>query len=161
MYDFPKHVFDLLNQQMASMGRIGATRFIVTPELAASPAAVGGLSTPVSVRFTQRGIVLCMYGQEAEVATALTFAQTGVRIQIGGTEDLIVDGQGGPAFLSMLAAFGGQNCWTPLLRRVVPGVDWVFTFRNNRPAGDIDPSVTLAFIADEDIARMTQQANGH
>jgi len=154
--DFPKHVFDLLQQQLASTGRAGATRYFVTP-FVASPSAAGGLSTPSNVRFTERGIALAMYGQESVAASALTFAQTGVRCQIGGTEDLFVDGQGGPAFASMLALFGGQNCWTPLLRRVVPGVDWTFTFQNNTPAGTINPQVTIAFIADRDLANMAAQ----
>jgi hypothetical protein len=157
--DFPKHVFDLLQQQLANTGRIGATRYFVTPDVV-SPAAAGGISTPASIRFSEKGIALAMYGQEAEVASQLTFAQCGVRCQIGGTEDLFVDGQGGPAFCSMLTLFGGQNCWTPLLRRVTPGVDWTFTFRNRRAAGNILPTVTIAVIADADVARMLDQANG-
>lgn len=155
--DFPKHVFDLLQQQLASTGRAGATRYYVTPAVA-SPAAAGGISTPANVRFTERGIVLAMYGQEAVAASQLTFAQCAVRCQIGGTEDLFVDGQGGPAFAPMLALFGGQNCWTPLLRRATPGVDWTFTFRNDTPAGTIDPTVVLAFIADRDLANMAARA---
>jgi len=157
--DFPKHVFDLLQQQLSTTGRIGATRYFVTPDVA-SPAAAGGISTPTTIRFTEKGIALAMYGQEAVAASPLTFAQCGVRCQIGGTEDLFVDGQGGPAFASMLTLFGGQNCWTPLLRRVTPGVDWTFTFRNRTPAGTIDPSVTISMIADSDVARMLEQARG-
>jgi len=155
--DFPKHVFDLLQQQLASTGRIGATRYFVSPDVA-SPAA-GAVSTPSTIRFTERGIALALYGQEGEFATQLTFAGTGVRCQIGGTEDLFVDGQGGPAFASMLTLFGGQNCWTPLVRRVTPGTDWTFTFRN-RTAGVIAPSVTIGFIGDADVARMVAQAEG-
>lgn len=155
--DFPKSVFDQLQQQLASTGRIGATRYFVTPDVT-SPAAAGGISTPSTIRFTEKGIALAMYGQEAVAASALTFAQCGVRCQIGGTEDLFVDGQGGPAFASMLMLFGGQNCWTPLLRRVTPGVDWTFTFRNRTPAGTIDPSIIIAVIADSDVARAMQAA---
>ncbi len=157
--DFPKHVFDLLQQQLANTGRIGATRYYVTPAVA-SPAAAGGTSTPSTIRFSRSGICLAMYGQEAVAATAASFAQTGVRCQIGGTEDLFVDGQGGPAFAPMLALFGGQNCWTPLLRRVTPGVDWTFTFQNNTAAGTILPSVVLSMIADVDLAAMAAQARG-
>ncbi len=153
--DFPKHVFDLLQQQLASTGRAGATRYFLTPDVA-SPAAVGGLSVPASIRFTERGIALAMYGQETDTATAAAFAQCAVRCQIGGTEDLFVDGQGGPAFAPMLALFGGVNNWTPLLRRVTPGVDWTFTFRNDTAAGTIDPKVIIAVIADVDLARMAQ-----
>jgi hypothetical protein len=157
--DFPKHVFDLLQQQLASTGRTGATRYFITPDVA-SPAAAGGISTPTTIRFTQSGIALAMYGQEGVLASQLSYARTGVRCQIGGTEDLFVDGQGGPAFASMLTLFGGQNAWTPLLRRVQPGVDWTFTFRNRLDVGTIDPSVTISMIADADIARMAEQAKG-
>jgi hypothetical protein len=148
-----------LQQQLATTGRIGATRFFLTPDVA-SPAAVGGISTPVSIRFTQAGIALAMYGQETETATAPAFAQTAVRLQIGGTEDLFIDGQGGPAFAPMLALFGGVNNWTPLLRRVIPGVDWTFTFQNNRAAGTIDPKIIVAVIADADVASMMQKGEG-
>jgi hypothetical protein len=157
--DFPKHVFDLLQQQLATTGRIGATRYFLTPNVA-SPAAAGGISTPVSIRFTQKGIALAMYGQETATATAALYAQTAFRCQIGGTEDLFVDGQGGPAFLPMLAAFGGVNNWTPLLRRVTPGVDWTFTFRNDTAAGAIVPRIVIAVIADADVASMAEKGQG-
>ncbi len=156
--DFPQNVFGLLQQQLASMGRIGATRLLVTTDVA-SP-AVGQASTPVPVRFTKRGIVLAMYGQETDTATPAAFAQCGVRCQIGGTEDLFVDGQGGPSFAPMLALFGGVNNWFPLMRRAVPGTDWVFTFRNDTAAGTIDPKVVLAFIADEDIIAQVEASKG-
>lgn len=159
MHDFPKHVFDLLQQQLSSTGRAGATRFFTTPAVA-SPAAAGGLSVPSNIRWTEKGIALALYGQEAEVASQLTFAQTAVRLQIGGTEDFFVDGQGGPSFGSFLALFGGVNNWTPLLRRVTPGVDWTFTFQNNRAAGNILPSCMVSFIADKDIANMMNSAKG-
>lgn len=154
--DFPKQVFDLLQQQLSSTGRIGATRYFVTPDVT-PPAVAGGLSTPATIKFTESGIALAMYGQEATTASQLTFAQTGVRVQIGGTEDLIVDGQGGPGFASMLTLFGGQNCWTPLLRRVKPGVDWSFIFRNRTAATLVTPTVVIAFIGDGDVARMVAQ----
>lgn len=157
--DFPKHVFDLLQQQLSTTGRIGATRYYVTPDVT-SPAAAGGVSTPSTITFSEKGIALAMYGQEAVAATALTFAQTGVRCQIGGTTDLFVDGGGGPAFASMLMLFGGQNCWTPLPRRVDPGVPWTFTFRNDTPGGTIDPNVVISVISDADVARMLEQSKG-
>ena len=154
--DFPKHVFDLLQQQMASMGRIGATRWFLTQDVA-TPAAAGGISTPVPVRFNVSGIALCIQGQETDTATVAAFAQTAFRCQIGGVEDLFVDGQGGPAFMPMLLAFGGVNNWMPTMRRVVPGVDWVFTFQNNQAAGTIDPKIAIAVIADQDIANMARR----
>lgn len=152
--DYPKQVFDLLMQQLATTGRIGATRMFQTPALAASPAAAGGISAPVSIRFNIHGIALALYGQETDTATIAAFAQTAVRVQIGGNEDLIIDGQGGPAFAPLLALFGGVNNWTPLLRRIEPGVDWSFSFQNNQAAGTIDPVCIVTAIADEDLAKM-------
>lgn len=154
--DFPKNVFDALQQQLASTGRIGATRVVQTPPVA-SP-AFGQISTPAAIRFPQWGIALAMYGQDAQ-ADAVSYAQDLVRCQIGGTEDLFVDGQGGPAYIPMLALFGGQNNWFPLLRRVQPGVDWVFTFQNqNTGSGVIAPSITISVIYDQDVANMLAAA---
>ncbi len=152
--DFPQSVFSLLQQQLAQMGRIGATRYFVTQDVT-SPSPAGGQSTPVPVRFNVRGVCLAMYGQNAVTADAAAFAQCAVRVQIGGTEDMFVDGQGGATFAPMLALFGGVNNWTPLMRRVQPGVDWLFTFQNNTAAGTINPKIVLAVIADADIAKMT------
>lgn len=156
--DFPKHVFDLLNQQLANTGRIGATRYFVTSALASSPSALGGESVPVPVRFNVNGIALCIQGQEAVLATPASFAQCSFRCQIGGTEDLFVDGQGGPSFMPMLLAFGGVNNWMPMMRRVKPGVDWIFTFKNNTAAGTINPTIVIAVIADADIAAMSAKS---
>jgi len=157
--DFPKHVFDLLQQQLASTGRVGATKFFVTSPVSVSPTANGGLSVPVPVRFTDRGIALCMYGVERVSASQFSMANCAVRVQIGGTEDYFVDGLGGPAFCPFLALFGTVSNWTPMLRRVTPGVDWVFTFQNNLPTPGppttINPQIVIAVIADADIARMT------
>lgn len=154
--DFPKNVFDLLTQQLASTGRIGATRLYLTPDVP-SPAAAGGVSTPATIRFNEDGIVLAMYGQETDTATAALFAQTAVRCQIGGTQDLFVDGQGGPAFAPMLALFGGVNNWFPLMRRVTRGSLWTFTFQNNTAAGLIDPKIILAMISDEDVQKQLER----
>lgn len=157
--DFPKHVFDLLQQQLASTGRVGATRWYVTAPIATSPATGGGISIPTPVRFTDRGIALAMYGVERTSQTAFSMANTAVRVQIGGTEDLFVDGLGGPAFAPFQAMFGSVTNWTPLMRRVTPGVDWIFTYQNNLPAPGppttINPQIIIAVIADADIARMT------
>lgn len=151
--DFPKHVFDLLQQQMASTGRVGATRFVLTPDVT-SPAAAGGISAPSSIRFNVNGIALCMQGQEGALATSVSFAQCAFRCQIGGTEDLFIDGQGGPAFFPMLLAFGGVNNWMPLMRRVREADLWTFTFQNNLAAGTITPKIAIAVISDADIRAM-------
>jgi len=159
--DFPKHIFDLLQQQLASTGRIGATRYFVTPDI--DNVLKSTQSTPVPVRFTDPGICLAMYGQEATVASQLAYANTRVRVQVGGVEDLFVDGQGGPAYMPFLAAFGTVNNWTPVLRRVTPGVDWVFTFKATAAFPDnagAAPTIVLATISDADIARMMATHQG-
>ena len=166
MNQFPKHVFDLLQQQLATTGRIGGTRYFLTSDVA-SPDAAGGRSIsaspdrlgshPVPVRFNVEGIALCIQGQEGATATAASFAQCSFRTQIGGTEDLFVDGQGGPAFMPMLLAFGGVNNWMPTMRWVQPGVDWVFTFQNNTAAGTINPKIMIAVIAKADIEAMASK----
>lgn len=149
--DFPQQVFQLLQQQLAQTGRIGATRYIQTPDVGTLAAVAGEQSGPAPIRFPKSGIVLAMYGQ-VEEASAVNYAATAVRCQIGGQEDLFLDGQGGPAFLPMLGLFGGTSNWQPLMRRVRPGVDWVFTFQNLTGAATLTPSVQLAFIADGDVA---------
>lgn len=155
MNQFPKHVFDLLQQQLASTGRIGGTRYFLTPDVV-SPAAAGGVSAPASIRFNVEGIALCIQGQETDTATAAAFAQCAFRCQIGGTEDLFVDGQGGPAFMPMLLAFGGVNNWMPTMRWVRPGVDWSFSFKNNTAAGTINPKIMVAVLAKADIEAMAR-----
>lgn len=152
--DFPKHVYDLLMQQMASMGRVGATRFFLSPDVA-SPAAAGGISAPSSIRFNVNGIALCIQGQEGQTASSASFAQCAFRCQIGGTEDLFVDGQGGPASMPMLLAFGGVNNWMSVMRRIREADLWTFTFTNNTAAGVITPKIAVAVISDQDIAAMT------
>lgn len=151
--DFPKSVFEAAMQQLASTGRIGATRYFTTPAVGAVVA--GQISIPAPVRFNQKGIVLALYGQVASGAVA-DFAGTSVRIQVGGTEDLILDGQGAPAFMPLLAAFGGVANWQPLMRRAIPGVDWIFTFQNNT-AGNVTPQCTMAFLADADVEQMARK----
>jgi hypothetical protein len=158
--DFPKSIFELLQQQIAQTGRMGATRVFVTPQVQPMTVGGGAQSAPVPVRFNEKGWALALYGQEGNLATPASFAQTAVRFQIGGTEDFFVDGQGGPSAGSFLSLFGGVNNWFPLLRRVVPGVDWIFTFQNNSPVGaplTLSPSVEIAVIADADVAEMIKQ----
>lgn len=150
MSDFPQSVLELVQKQLALTGRVGATRVYVTPAITA---AAGLDSAPVPIRFTSPGYVLAMYGQESSQATVASYAQTGVRAQINGNEDLHIDGNGGPAFAKMMGLFGGVNNWFPLCRRVLQGDLWIFTFRNGT-AGLITPEVELAFFADADIERM-------
>lgn len=150
--DFPSNVFELLQRQMATMGRIGATRFVTSPAVA-TVAASGGISNPVTIRWPEPGIALCMYGQTLD-ATAAALAGTGIRLQPGANEEFVNDGQGSYGFLSFQAAFGGVSNWTPIMRRVQPGVDWVCTFRNRGAAVINYPEVTFAMISNTDLAKM-------
>lgn len=155
--DFPKQIFDLLTQQMASTGRIPGTRWITTPSVGTVLAGADSITVPIL--FPTRGIVLAMYGQTVSTtptANAVDFAGTRFRLQTGGTEDLIVDGRGGPAFMPFLASFGGVANWQPLVRGVEPGVNWQVTFRN-LSAVDQRPEMIFAFIADADVQRMAQR----
>lgn len=151
--DFPKSVFEAAMHQVAMSGRIGASRYFVTPSVGAVGAGLD--SIPAPVRFNQKGIALAIYGQVAS-GTVADYAGTSVRIQIGGTEDIVMDGQGSPSFIPMLAAFGGVANWQPIMRRVVPGVDWIFTFRNST-AGSVTPQCTIAFLADVDVEQMSKK----
>ncbi len=151
--DFPQSVLEMVQKQLALSGRVGATRVYVTPAVAA---AAGNDTPPAPIRFTSPGYVLAMYGQESTQATLAAYAQTGVRCQINGNEDLFIDGNGGPAFAKLLGLFGGVVNWFPLLRRVVQGDSWIFTWRNGTALG-ITPEAELAFFAEADIARMAQQ----
>jgi hypothetical protein len=155
--DFPQSMLALVQQTLALQGRIGATRIYVTPP--AVGVLAGTLSDPLSVRFTTPGYVLALYGQEAQQATFASYAQTSVKVEIDGVENLIVDGNGGgPAFQSLAGLVGGVNNWFPIMRRVVQGDLWVFTFQNGS-AGPITPGMSLAFLADADLARMAQSQN--
>lgn len=148
--DFPKQVFDLLQQQLAQTGRIGATRWVVSQTVGS--VAAGDDSVPVPIQWPESGYVLALYGQVASGAAA-DYAGTSVRVQVGGTEDLIIDGRGAPAFLPFLGAFGGVSNWQPLMRRVSYGVQWLLTFRNET-AGGVIPRVLFSFVSDRDVQKM-------
>lgn len=155
--DFPKQVYDLLTQQLASTGRIPGTRWITSPDVGSVTAGSDSITVPIL--FPAKGIVLAMYGQTVSAtptANAVDFAGTRFRLQVGGTEDLVLDGRGGPSFMPMLASFGGVANWMPLLRTVEPGVNWQITFRN-RSAVTQNPEMVFSFIADQDVQRMARR----
>lgn len=149
--DFPPNVVELIQRQLSQFGRVGATKIYVFPALAA-PVPTGQISPPTNIRFREPGTVIALYGQEI-LGTVATFAQTAIRIQVGGQEDLWTDGNSG-VFIPLLAAFGPNLNWFPLWRRAIPGVDWTATFQNNS-AGNQTPTAMLSFIADADLGRMS------
>jgi len=135
-----------LEQLLDTARTAGATRYYQTPSFGTVTNAAA--STPQPIRFTRSGYVVAMYGQVDSGAVA-DYAKTSLRVQIGGTEDVAVDGQGGPAFVPFLALFGGIQNYQRLLRRVVNGTLWTFTVQTT--AASVVPLVTLAFIDDDDI----------
>lgn len=152
--DYPKQVLDLLTQQLASTGRIGATQWIKSPSVGSVLAGQASITVPIL--FPASGIVLAMYGQTVSStpsANAVDYAGTSFRLQVGGTTDLILDGRGGPTFMPLLAAFGGVSAWMPLMRTVQPGVNWQLTWQNDSAVAQ-SPSLLLSFISDRDIAAM-------
>lgn len=154
--DFPPNVVETIQRQLSQFGRVGATKFYVAPLLTTPiPVAVAATtpttSDPVNIRFREPGTVIAMYGQELS-GSQTQFAQTWVRVQIGGSEELFRDDQKG-VFLPMLALFGPNQNWTPLWRRAEPGVDWTVIFQNWDTGATAFPTFVLAFIGDADLGR--------
>ena len=155
--EFPPNVVELIQRQLSQFGRVGATKIMRCPSLAAPLAAVIGTEgSPQPIQFREKGIVIAMYGQEL-AGTVANFASTELRIRIGGSEDIITDGSSG-TFAPLLALFGPNLNWFPLWRRVVPAVNWQVTWRT-MAAVAADPALCLAFIADADLERMARQAS--
>ena len=137
-----------LRELLDTAERAGATRYYQTPSFGTVTNAAA--STPQPIRFTRPGYVVAMYGQ-VNSGAASDYAATSLRVQIGGTEDLFVDGQGGPAFAPFLALFGGIQNRQALLRRVVNGTLWTFTVQTTIGGGGVVPLVTLSFLDDQDV----------
>ena len=148
--DFPPNVVELIQMQLSQFGRVGATK-IYTHLPLGSTVAASSSSSQVPVQWKDQGTVIAMYGQEA-AGTAAAYATTDVRIQIGGSEDIVTNGQTGD-FVPLLALFGFTQNWFPLWRRATPGTNWTVQFRNRNAGAAITPSLYFAFIADADLAR--------
>lgn len=133
----------------------GATRYFKTP--AFGSVVANTISTPQPIRFTRDGFVTSYFGQIQSGAVA-DYGAAALRVQIGGSQDVYIDGQGGPAFCGYLELFGGVPAKQRFVRRVSRGDLWVFTVQNlNAPGGQaVVPTVTLAFLDDEDLARLQQ-----
>lgn len=130
----------------------GATRYFKASEEQFGTIAAGQQSPNVTVRFTRNGFVTAFSGQIKSGAVA-DYGGVTLRVQIGGSEDLIVDGQGAPSQIGFLEAFGGVPAKRRIVRRVTVGELWTFT-ANNGTAGTVVPSVTLDFLDDDDIAKL-------
>lgn len=128
----------------------GATRYFKAD--AFGVIATTKQSPAVTVRFTRNGFVTAFSGQIDSGAVA-DYAGTLLRVQLGGTEDLFVDGQGAPTQAGFLELFGGVPARRRIVRRVVKGDLWVFTAQNNT-AGNVTPRVTLDFLDDDDLKNL-------
>jgi hypothetical protein len=136
----------------------GATRYFKTPPFGSVSANT--LSSPQPIRFTRDGFVTSYFGQ-IQSGAAADYGAAALRVQIGGSEDLYVDGQGGPAFCGYLELFGGVPAKQRLVRRVVRGDLWVFTVQNLYPTTTaITPTVTLSFLDDADLAKLMATLQG-
>lgn len=136
----------------------GATRYYKTPSFGTVPAAT--ISAPQPIRFTRDGFVTSYTGQ-VQSGVAADYGATALRIQIGGQQDLFIDGQGGPAFAGFLELFGGVPARQRLVRRVKRGDLWVFTVQNLFAAVTaVIPTITLAFLDDEDLSNLASALPG-
>jgi hypothetical protein len=116
-------------------------------------AAVAGTEVQAPMlRFTKGGIIFALYAQE-ELATAVSYATTEIKVAIGGSDNLFNDGSA-PAFVPLLALVGGAQNWYPLWRRVIPGVDWQITYRTSNAVAKT-PSCFFSFISDEAIRKFS------
>lgn len=150
----PQSVIETAQKQLAMYGRAGATRIIKVPALSvAVPAGLGQQAAAPPLPWKTNGTVIAMYGQE-RTGTVAKFAQSEIRVQVGGDEDLCSNGTAGD-FFPMLAVFGPNLNWFPLTRRVSRGVNWQITYQNQDAGAAMNPTVLFAFISDDDMARMT------
>jgi len=94
-------MLETLREVLKMTEEAGATRYWQTPSF--GTVANGTDSTPQPVRFTRDGFVTSFMGSLASGAVA-DYGGSSLRVQLGGTEDLFVDGQGGPAFFPFLGS---------------------------------------------------------
>ena len=144
--------------QLSQYGRVGCTKVLKVPDLAAAvPVAVGLTSVSVAplLQFRDPGTVIALYAQE-RAGTVAKFAQTDLRVQMINDEDLITNGSAGD-FAPLLGLVGPSCNWFPLTRRVTRNENWTISYRNMDPAAVANPSCLFAFIADADIGRLEQQ----
>lgn len=155
---FPDTIETLL-RYISQFGPVPSTKVYKVPALGAAVAAAVNATTPTIVQaqplqFREVGFVLGMYGSERS-GTGPKFAQTGVRVQIGGQEDLFTDGNSG-VDVSMLSLFGGALNRYALWRPAAPGVNWVVSYYNWDTGAVAYPEVEFSFIAQADVDRMAR-----
>lgn len=141
-------------QQLAQYGRVGATKIVVVPALAAVlPAALGSVVSAPNLTWRKPGTVIALYGQE-RTATAVKLAGTEFQLQFSGEEFFVTNGSGSD-FFPMLGLVGGATNWFPITRRVDDGHVWTASYRQRDVAGTTsDPTIGFAVIYDEDLGRL-------
>lgn len=157
MESYPLSVVQWAQQQLSQFGRIGATRLVNVPALAA-PVAIGApasLAQAPLLTWRDPGTVIAMYGQELR-GTPAAFATTGAMLQFMGDDNFITNGSA-PDFASFLALFGPNVNWFPMIRRVKRGDNWTITYRNRDTGAVANPDMTFAFLADADIGRTARE----
>lgn len=152
MDQHPINLIQWAQQQLSQFGRIGATRIVNVPALAA-PVAIGpATAQPPLLTWRDPGWVIAMYGQELR-GTVAAFATTGAMVQFMGDEFLTTNGNA-PDFASFLALFGPNVNWFSLIRRVARGDNWTITYKNRDTAAVANPDMSFAFLADADLDRV-------
>lgn len=159
--DFPAAVIEMVQDQIARMGRIGATGIVRFQDLSAAMVVAPVAGTPSEspappLTFQESGFAIGLYGQE-RTGTPAKFASTELRLQINGTTDVITSGNAGPAFFPFLGLFGPNLNWFPLTVRVEKNDVWQNTYRNFDTAAVANPTVGVAFLSDIKLAKMADR----
>lgn len=155
---YPLAVIQFAQQQLSQYGRLGATKIVTTPALSAPiPGVVGSTQQAPLITWRDPGWAIALYAQ-TRAGTAPSFAQTDIRVQFPGDEDLITNGTAGD-FAPMLSLVGPNVNWFPMIRRVERGDNWTITYKQAGVVA-VEPSVLFAFIADADMARARRDAQG-
>jgi hypothetical protein len=140
--DWPPGLVDLFQRAIAQQGRIGATRIYRVPS---ESVAAGADGRAISTIFRRAGVVCGLYAQPSTGALA-DYAGLELRVQFGGSEDLITDGQSG-TFAPLLALVGQTQNWFPLMRGVSSDQQWTFIVRNN--TGDPKTATILLAVLED------------
>jgi hypothetical protein len=162
--DYPASLIAMVQEQVARMGRIGATGIVRVPDpvvaLPLAPAVNQPTEGPAPpLRFLESGYAISLYGQE-RAGSVFKFANTEVRIQINAQRDVITSGDAGGAFFPMLGLFGPNLNWFPLTVRVEKNDIWQLTYRNFDTAAAANPVMGMAFLSDVKLRDMAAQLAG-
>jgi hypothetical protein len=161
--DYPIPAIQWAQQQLSQYGRIGCTRLIKFPDLAAAVAVAVGTtptdSAPPLLTWRDNGTVIGLYGQE-RAGTVAKFAATEFRLQFTGDVDFVSNGSAG-VFAPLLSVVGPNVNWFAITRRVQRGDNWALTWRNFDTAAVANPAMLFSFIADVDLGSLEADYRQH